>query len=210
MKTNFFEYINSLSFQGNLNLTIAKGTDDKLTVSVLLANDSPDRAGRVIPPMILKGDATELDEGFFTAISEPLEKTSQLFANMEAYNKSIEEAKEKSRMEKDKKAKKDKEKAKATTNPAETTDDDDDVELPEEENLFSKQEIEKQQIAEKKKRYEDVMLQISELNKACKYAEALGLLPDAEEYPDKAAELQSKRESLEKRQKQYEELMQDI
>src|ERR1700728_1126566 len=108
MKTNFFEYINGLAFQGNLNLTIAKNADNKLTVPVLLANDLPDKAGRIIPPMILRGDAGELDEGFFSAIGEPLAKTSQLFANMEAYNKSIETAKEKSRMENDKKAKKDK------------------------------------------------------------------------------------------------------
>ena len=65
MKTNFFENIKRLAFQGNLNLTIANGADQKLTVSVLLANDLPDRAARIIPPMLLKGEATELDEGFF-------------------------------------------------------------------------------------------------------------------------------------------------
>lgn len=209
MKTNFFEHIKGLSFQGNLNLTIAKAADDKLTVSVLLANDLPDRAGRVIPPMILKGEATEMDEGFFNAISEPLAKTSQLFANMEAYNKSIEEAKEKSRETKDKKLKNDKAKAKSTSNTTETSDEDDDN-SPDEENLFSNQEAEKQQIAEKKKRYDDAMFQISELNKQCKYAEAISLLPDVAEYPEKATELQTKRDGLEKRQKQYEELMQDI
>jgi PRTRC genetic system protein E len=209
MKTNFFENINGLAFQGNLNLTIAKCADNKLTVSVLLANDLPDKAARIIPPMLLKGEATELDEGFFSAISEPLAKTTLLFANMEAYNKSVELAREKSRMENDKKAKKDKVKIKSVN--AETTDDEEhDDETPETDNLFSNQEVEKQQIAEKKKRYDEAMLQITELNKQCKYKEALALLPDAEEYPDKAAELEAKRQGLEKRQKQYEELMQDI
>jgi len=208
MKTNFFEYINGLTFQGNLNLTIAKGEENKLTVSVLLANDLPDKAGRIIPPMILSGNFSELDEGFFDAISTPLAKTAQLFANMEAYNKSIETAREKSRMGNDKKAKKDK--AKTATSTAETTDDDDDDETPETENLFSSQETERKQIAEKKKRYDDAMLQITELNKLCKYAEAIALLPDAGEYPEKAAELEAKKQGLEKRQKQYEELMQDL
>lgn len=210
MKTNFFENIKGLAFTGNLNLTIAKGTDDKITVSVLLANDLPDRAARIIPPMLLKGDATELDEGFFSAISEPLAKTTQLFANMDAYNKSIEEAQQKSREQKDKKAKADKLKNKSATTATESTDDDDDDETPDTENLFSNQEAEKQKIAEKKKRYDEAMLQISELNKQCKYKEAIALLPDAEEYPEKSTEIQTKREGLEKRQKQYEELMQEI
>jgi len=209
MKTNFFEYVNGLAFQGNLNLTIAKGEENKLTVSVLLANDLPDKAGRIIPPMILSGNFAELDEGFFGAISTPLAKTAQLFANMEAYNKSIETAREKSRMENDKKAKKDKSKT-ATSTTETTTDDDDDDETPETENLFSSQDAERKQVAEKKKRYDDAMLQITELNKLCKYAEAIALLPDAGEYPEKAAELEAKKQGLEKRQKQYEELMQDL
>jgi len=209
MKTNFFEHINGLAFQGNLNITIAKGTDNKLTVSVLLANDLPDKAARIIPPMLLKGEATELDEDFFSAISEPLAKTTQLFANMDAYNKSIEEAQQKSREQKDKKAKAEKLKNKTATTATETTDDEED-ETPETENLFSAQEAEKQRIADKKRRYDEAMQQIGELNKQCKYEEALTLLPDAEEYPEKASEIQTKKEGLEKRQKQYEELMQDI
>jgi len=208
MKTNFFEYINGLAFSGNLNLIIAKGEENKLTVSVLLANDLPDKAGRIIPPMILSGDFSELDEGFFSAISTPLAKTSELFANMDAYNKSIELAKEKSRMENDKKNKKDK--AKSASAESTTDEDDNEDEVPATENLFSSQEADKQQRAEKKKRYDDALLQISELNKLCKYAEALAILPTAEDYPEKAAELLAKKQELEKRQKQYEALMQDL
>jgi hypothetical protein len=51
MKTNFFEYVNGLPFQGHLSLTIAKGADGKLTVSALLWGDLPDKAGRIIPPI---------------------------------------------------------------------------------------------------------------------------------------------------------------
>src|ERR1700743_3458478 len=163
MKTNFFENIKGLAFRGNLNLTIAKGAEDKLTVSVLLANDLPDRAARIIPPMLLKGEATELDEGFFSAISEPLAKTTQLFANMDAYNKSIEEAQQKSREQKDKKAKADKLKSKAVTTVTESTDDGDDDESPDTENLFSSQEAEKQKTPEKKKRYKNTRIHISHI-----------------------------------------------
>ncbi|HEK22058.1 MAG: hypothetical protein C0191_04650 [Mucilaginibacter sp.] len=204
MQTNFFNHIAGLEFQGNLNLIIAKATDGKLTVSVLLANATTDKAGNVIPPMILRGEATELDEGFFTAINSPLKQTAQLFANMDAYQKSLDEAQKQSKAELDKKNK-GKDKGKTAT----TTDDDDDEE-PETENLFSTQEAEQKAVAEKKKRYDDAMLQIAELNKNCKYSEAIALLPSAEDYPDKADEITRKGEELAKRKAKYEELMQDL
>ena len=203
MQTNFFNHIAGLEFQGNLNLIIAKA-DGKLTVSVLLSNATTDKAGTVIPPMILRGEATELDEGFFTAIHNPLKETAQLFANMDAYQKGLDEAQKQSKAELDKKNK-GKDKGKTAT----TTDDDDDDE-PETENLFSTQEAEQKVVTEKKKRYDDAMLQIAELNKNCKYSEAIALLPSAEDYPDKADEITRKGEELAKRKTKYDELMQDL
>jgi PRTRC genetic system protein E len=204
MQTNFFNHIGGLEFQGNLNLIIAKATDGKLTVSVLLANATTDKAGNVIPPMILRGEANELDEGFFTAIHSPLKQTAQLFANMDAYQKSLDDAQKQSKAELDKKNK-GKDKGKTAT----ATDDDNDDE-PETENLFSTQEAEQKAITEKKKRYDEAMLQIAELNKNCKYSEAIALLPSAEDYPDKADEITRKGEELAKRKAKYEELMQDL
>lgn len=56
--------------------------------------------------------------------------------------------------------------------------------------------------AEKKKKYEEAIKGVSELNSACKYDEALALLPDITEYPDKHAELDKLRTELEIKNKQ--------
>jgi len=206
MQTNFFEQISTLQFQGALNLNLMKNTDGILTVSVYLPNVTNDSAGTVIPPMILKGQAAELDEGFFGAIAAPVQQTAKLFANMEAYQQSLKKAGELSKAEQDKKNK-GKGKTAATASPA-TDDDDDDTN--DGENLFSAQENEQKAIAEKKKRYTDAIEKISELNKQCKYEEAINLLPTAEEYPEHADEIERKGSELRKRKAQYDELMKDI
>ncbi|MEZ2334711.1 PRTRC system protein E [Mucilaginibacter sp. RCC_168] len=207
MKTNFFEHITALEFQGALNLNLTKSAEGFLTICVYLPNATTDTAGNVIPPMILKGNAAELDEGFFDAIAAPVKQTATLFANMDAYQQGLKKAAENSKAELDKKNKGNK--AKPTTNAATEPDDDDD-EQDDTENLFSAQQNEQKALAEKKKRYESAMTQISELNKLCKYAEAITLLPSTEEYPEHATEIESKRTTLEKRKAQYEELMQEV
>jgi len=103
MQTNFFEHIAALDLQGELKLTIVKTKDNTLTVSLLLNNDScGDEAKNLIPPLILKGTAEELNAGFFPNIQAPLQVTSQLFVNMESYMKQREAAQLQSQMEKDK------------------------------------------------------------------------------------------------------------
>lgn len=106
--TNFFSQVAALEFQGCLNLTLRKD-GESLTVSVLLQNDDcGDAAKAHIPPLILKGTGKELGEGFFPAITEPVQATSQLLTNMEQYLKGQEEAKKNSAMEKKKTEKADK------------------------------------------------------------------------------------------------------
>lgn len=106
--TNFFSQVAALNFQGCLNLTMRKD-GERLTVSVLLENDAcGDTAKSHIPPLILKGTAQELGEGFFPAIAEPVQATSQLLTNMEQFLKGQEEAKKNSAMEKKKSEKADK------------------------------------------------------------------------------------------------------
>lgn len=91
--TNFFSQIAAIDFKGNLNLTLKKD-GDSLTVSVLLQNDAcGDNAKNHIPPLILKGSPKELGEGFFPAIAEPVQTTSQLLVNMEQFRKGQEAAK---------------------------------------------------------------------------------------------------------------------
>lgn len=100
--TNFFAHAAALSFEGCLNITLKKD-GEQLTVSVMLHNDNcTDSAKTHIPPLILKGTAKELCEGFFGAVSEPLQQTSVLLVNMAQYLKGQETAKKNAASEKKK------------------------------------------------------------------------------------------------------------
>lgn len=103
MNTNFFNQLEQLNLSGNLFLTISKGAENTLIVSVTLHNEGcGDDAKNIIPPFNLKGTAEELDGGFFERIATPLESASGLMDNMEIYMKQLEQARKKSAMEKDK------------------------------------------------------------------------------------------------------------
>jgi hypothetical protein len=74
MTTNFFENIAGLNIPGNWKIAIH--TDDKgqFTVSALFNIDgNGDNAYKVVPPMVLKGTAQEMDEGFFDTIEQPMQ-----------------------------------------------------------------------------------------------------------------------------------------
>ena len=66
MNANFFNQITQLNFTGNLQLTIAKGVENNLIVSLVLQNEQcGDNAKQLIPPLNLRGTAEELDEEFY-------------------------------------------------------------------------------------------------------------------------------------------------
>ena len=112
MNTNFFNQIAQLDFTGNLQLTITKGVENNLIVSVLLNNDQcGDNAKNLIPPLTFNATPQEFDEGFFEQITAPIQKVSALMVDMEKFLKQMEEVKEQSAMEKAKaeKAKKEQE-----------------------------------------------------------------------------------------------------
>jgi len=112
METNFFKAVLSLQVAGNWKINIVREETDKFIVSVLFFNDAVgDDARKKVPPILLKGTAEELDNGFFQAIAEPVKDTAQLFANMEQFLKEKEQAKVTSQMEKDSILKRDKEKS---------------------------------------------------------------------------------------------------
>jgi PRTRC genetic system protein E len=103
MNTNFFNQIAQLGVTGDLHLTIAKGAENNLIVSVMLQNDQcGDNAKNIIPPLTLRGTAEELDNGFFEKITMPLQTSSGLMVDMETYMKQLGEAKKQSAMEKEK------------------------------------------------------------------------------------------------------------
>lgn len=103
MNTNFFNQIAELEITGDLQLSISRGVENKLVVSILLQNEQcGDNAKQLIPPLNLRGTAEELDEGFFESIAVPLQTASGLMVNMEAYMKQLENAQKQSAMEKEK------------------------------------------------------------------------------------------------------------
>lgn len=103
MNANFFHQIAQLQITGDLQLTIAKGAENNLIVSVMLQNEQcGDNAKNIIPPLNLRGTAEELDNGFFEKITTPIQAASGLMVDMEAYMKQVEEAKKHSAMEKEK------------------------------------------------------------------------------------------------------------
>jgi PRTRC genetic system protein E len=94
MKTNFFEQVAGLQINSTLQINIQAQEGGTLTVSVLLSNNNPKvTAGKNIPPMLLKGTVQELDEKFFTEVSEPVKQTVRLFANLENYQAELAKAK---------------------------------------------------------------------------------------------------------------------
>jgi PRTRC genetic system protein E len=167
--TNFFAHTAAIPFEGCLNITVKKDAE-QLTVSVLLQNDGcGDAAKNHIPPLILKGSAKELCEGFFDAVTAPLAETSQLLVNMEQYLKGQEAAKKNAAMEKKKTEKTDK-----TDKPDKTT-------TPE-------------QVLEMK--YSSIMAKVDALEKEGKHRDAWLKVPQPAEFPDKAEELRKRRASL--------------
>lgn len=172
MKTNFFSNIKGLPRAGSWKMNISIDADEKMLVSVLLEKE---KDGKPIAPMVFNGTADELDEGFFYTIAEPVRQTAELFASLDAHQKSLDRAKQ----EIGDKAKS-KPTANASTPPPQKVDD----------------------RAEKKRRYDDAIKRATELNSQCKYTDALAELPSNEDYPDKAKELDELRRRLEERQKQ--------
>ncbi|MFH7001600.1 MULTISPECIES: PRTRC system protein E [Flavobacterium] len=103
MNTNFFNQIAQMDIIGDLHITVAKATEDRLVVLVMLQNDvCGDSAKHNIPPLSLRGTAEELDQGFFENITTPMQSASGLMVDMEGYMKQLENTKKQSAMEKQK------------------------------------------------------------------------------------------------------------
>ncbi|MDQ8051960.1 MAG: PRTRC system protein E [Pedobacter sp.] len=93
MKTNFFQAIAHLNGQGKWIVTAEFSADKSLCVSVLLSDSIAEKTNTALQPMVFRGTPQELDEGFFSAIAEPVKQTASLFANATEYQKSLDNAK---------------------------------------------------------------------------------------------------------------------
>lgn len=165
-------------------MNILAGDDGKMTISVLLTPQKTDKDFPVLPPLIFKRTADELSEGFFNDLTAPVQETNELFSNIETYKQSLEQAK----AELAKKATENKAKPKAN-----------------EEKKDNAGTVNKE---EKKKAYEAVIKQVTELNDACKYEEALALLPTIEDYPEKVTDIQKRTEDLTRKRDQKAQALQ--
>jgi PRTRC genetic system protein E len=188
MKTNFFQQIAGLGFNGNFLLNIHQDDKGTQTVSVVLKRD---KAINGLPPMLFKATAEELDEGFFGQLAEPVKQTVGLISNLETYQKELDKAK--------KNAKPDKSNKTAVTDPNEDDKDDDS-------DLFTPPEDDKEAKAEKKRLYDEAMDKVKVLAQNTKYAEALAHLPEVADYPDKAEAIEAKRKTLQAGKDAYDKL----
>lgn len=181
MKTNFFENIANLNAPGIWKIGIHNDENGYFVVSALYSpNQSNEPATKTIAPLIFKGTTSEMDEGFFEAIQQPVQATAGLYSNIEAYNKNLDSAKKKlSQGNKSQPAKV-------------KTDSTDDIEVNEP----------KVSAEDKKKVYFDAIKKVVELNDACKYEEALAILPSVSDYPEKAEELNKRKGDLTRKKEQ--------
>lgn len=103
METNFFSQIENMKLSGDLLITIGRGSEGKLVVAVLLQNEQcTDNAKNVIPPLVLREIPEQLDRQFFDSITAPMQGTSSLLLNMEAFVRGQQQAKEQSAMNREK------------------------------------------------------------------------------------------------------------
>lgn len=191
MKTNFFENIANLNAPGIWKLSIHNEANGHFVVSALYSPlQSTEPALKTIAPLIFKGTASEMDQGFFESIGQPVQATAGLYNNIEAYNRSLDNAKKKlSQGNKSQPAKAKSEGADAHA---------DDIEVAEP----------KISAEDKKKAYTDAIHKVVELNDACKYAEALEVLPPASDYPEKAEELNRRKADLTRKKEQMAQALQ--
>ena len=184
MKTNFFEQIANLNAPGIWKLGIQNDANGHFVVSALYSPvQSAEPALKTIAPLIFKGTATEMDEGFFEAIEKPVQETAGLYSNIATYTKNLDNAKKKlSQGNKSQPVKK----TEATGG------DEADIEVGEP----------KVSAEDKKKAYTEAIRKVVELNDACKYEDALAILPSVEDYPEKTEELNKRKADLTRKKEQ--------
>jgi len=179
MRTNFFQAIQRLNGTGAWIFNITFSAENQIVVSVVLKDKETKDSKFPLPPMVYRGTPQELDEGIFDALIQPIEETNSLFANISAYNKGLADVKAKITA---------KPKSESKGNSTETEKGNGGVN------------VEEQKIERPK--FEDILSEINKLNAACKYSEALALLPVVEVYPEKKTEIEKIRKELEWKSKQ--------
>jgi PRTRC genetic system protein E len=86
----FFEELSQVITEGaTLNITV-RSAGGKLTVSLFpKVKGLNDEAQHHLQPVVISGTATELDEGFFAAVVQPLKKTCGMLCGMKSFEESL-------------------------------------------------------------------------------------------------------------------------
>ncbi|MDR2916406.1 MAG: PRTRC system protein E [Tannerella sp.] len=86
----FFRELSQIITEGaGLNITV-RSAGGKLTVSLFpKVNGLKDEAQNHLQPIVLTGNADELDEGFFTAVGQPIQKATGMLSGMKSFEESI-------------------------------------------------------------------------------------------------------------------------
>lgn len=188
MKTNFFENIANLNAPGVWTIGIQNDENGDFTVSALYAPfKSNEPATKMIVPLIHRGKASDMDEGFFEATITQVDTLKGLYSNIKAVTASVDAAKKK--LGQGSKPQPVKPKADSGT---------DEIEVGEP----------KASAEEKRKTYTDTIRKVVELNDQCKYDDALNILPSVADYPEKKEELEKRRADLERKKAQYAQALQ--
>jgi hypothetical protein len=183
MKTNFFENIANLNAPGTWTIGIQNDDNGNFTVSALYAPfKSNEPATKMIVPLIHRGKASDMDEGFFEATVTQVETLKGFYSNIKAVTASVDSAKKKLGQG-----------SKPQPVKAKTNADTDEIEVGEP----------KASAEDKRKAYTDAIRKVVELNDACKYEDALNILPSVTDYPEKKEELEKRRADLERKKAQY-------
>lgn len=99
MEANFFQQAMAFSNQYGWRITMIPNNGNLIISALLYDPAAEGKAMKVMQTMNLEGTPQELDEGFFRAISAPVQKTVSLLTNEREYEKSLEEAKKQSKQE---------------------------------------------------------------------------------------------------------------
>jgi PRTRC genetic system protein E len=188
MTTNFFKNIAELNAPGIWTIGIQTDENGQFTVSALYAPfKSNEPATKMIVPLIHRGTASDMDEGFFEATVTQVDSLKGLYSNIKAVTASVDAAKKK--VNQGSKPLPAKPKADGTN---------DEIEVGEP----------KVSPEEKRKTYTETIRKVVELNDHCKYEDALAILPSVEDYPEKKEELEKRRADLERKKAQYAQALQ--
>ncbi|WP_130855619.1 prtrc system protein e [Olivibacter jilunii] len=167
MDTLFFKKLNDIGIKGKWTLHI-DNTEDTMVLTVQYkAHPRGDKAARLIPPLTHRGTPGEVGSLFFEGLTRGISMQWNLECEMENFAKGLEEARKNSEMENRRKQEEQKEKS----------------------------EKEKTKTAQER-RYDTIMAQVDELEKAGKHREAWTKCPDPKDFPEKVEEIRKRREAL--------------